>query len=126
MASRKEKVDRLLKSIPRDGFLKVSGVSNQKLDAEKRIALIRKGNELFNKGEIELAKRIFITTGYSDGLIRIGDLYMEQNLPLEAFRMYYMAPYPKKVNEMLEKMVGIVRKWLKEETEGSDNGNGQN
>ncbi len=126
MSSRREKVEELLKNIPKNGFLKVARGAEQKLDSNKRIALIRKGNELFNRGEIELAKRIFITTGYSDGLIRIGDLYMEQNLPLEAFRMYYMAPYPKKVNEMLEKMAAIVRKWLKEETEGSNDGNRQN
>ncbi len=126
MGSKREKVEELLKNIPKEGFLKVTKSPEQQLDNDKRIALIRKGNELFNRGEIELAKRIFITTGYSDGLIRIGDLYMEQNLPLEAFRMYYMAPYPKKVNEMLEKMAAIVRKWLKEEIEGSDNGNRQN
>ncbi len=111
-----EKVEELLKKMPREGFLKVSKNETEKLDSDKRIALIRKGNELFNKGEIELAKRIFITTGYSDGLIRIGDLYMEQNLPLEAFRMYYMAPYPQKVSEMLEKMAAIVKKWLKEDS----------
>ena len=112
---KKEKIERALKNIPGEGFLKVTGEGKLRLDSSKRVALIRKGNELFNRGEIELAKKIFLTTGYADGLIRIGDLYMKQNLPLEAFRMYYLAPYPKKVEEMMEKMVAIIRKWIRED-----------
>jgi hypothetical protein len=76
--------------------------------------LIRKGNDLFNQKQYDLAKKIFMTTGYSDGLIRLGDVYMNQNLPLEAFRMYWLAPDRKKVDVMLEKTVGIIKKWLKE------------
>ena len=38
---------------------------------KERVALIRKGNELYNAGKIEEAIRIFTATGYKDGLTRV-------------------------------------------------------
>ena len=105
--------DELLKKVPKEGFLKITQSRAAALPKEQRIALIRKGNELFNQKKYDLAKRIFLTTGYSDGLIRLGNLYLNQNMPLEAFRMYWLAPDQKKV-EAMEKTVGIIKKWLKE------------
>ncbi len=115
--SRKEKVKKILKSLPGEGFLKVAVDKSVNLNSKDKVALIRKGNELFNRGEIDLAKRIFITAGYSDGLIRIGDLYLKQDLLMEAFKMYWMAPDTKKVQVMTEKMGEIIRKWLRENDE---------
>ncbi|UCF96233.1 MAG: hypothetical protein JSV89_13735 [Spirochaetaceae bacterium] len=106
--------EELLKKVPKEGFLKISQSQAADMSKEQRVALIRKGNELFNQQKYDLAKKIFLTTGYSDGLIRLGNLYMNQNMPLEAFRMYYLAPDRKKVDAMLEKTVGIIKKWLKE------------
>ena len=114
-----KKKEELLKKVPESGFLKVTGSESAVLTKDKRALLIRKGNELFNQEEInqeqiELAKKIFLTTGYTDGLIRLGDYYLSKNQALEAFRMYWLAPYPKRVNWMLERMVWIMRDWLKE------------
>ena len=67
----------ILKKLPSGGFLKIAAERTAPLTREKRAALIRKGNELFNKGEFALAQRIFVTTKYSDGLIRIGDKYLK-------------------------------------------------
>jgi hypothetical protein len=106
--------EKLLKQIPREGFLKITESRPAEMSREQRVALIRKGNDLFNQKQYDLAKKIFLTTGYSDGLIRLGDLYMNQNMPLEAFRMYKLAPDRKKVDTMLEKTVEIVKKWLQE------------
>ena len=106
--------EELLKKIPQEGFLKISESRSAEMSKEQRVALIRKGNDLFNQKKYDLAKRIFLTTGYSDGLIRLGNLYMGQNMPLEAFRMYYLAPDRKKVDALLEKTVEIIKKWLKE------------
>jgi hypothetical protein len=106
--------EELLKKVPKEGFLKISESRAAELSKEQRVALIRKGNVLFNQKKYDLAKRIFLTTGYSDGLIRLGNLYMDQNMPLEAFRMYYLAPDRKKVDALLEKTVEIIKKWLKE------------
>lgn len=115
--SRKEKVQKILERLPSDGFLKVTTDKPANLDSKEKVALIRKGNELFNRGKIDLAKRIFITAGYTDGLIRIGDLYFKQNLPLEALKMYWLAPDSKKVDTMVEKMGAIIRKWLREDND---------
>ena len=106
--------EELLKKVPKEGFLKITRNRAAELPKEQRIALIRKGNELFNQKKYDIAKRIFLTTGYSDGLIRLGNLYLNQNMPLEAFRMYWLAPDQKKVEAMLEKTVAIIKKWLKE------------
>lgn len=100
--------------LPRDGFLKIGLSGRKQLSPSDRAALIRKGNEHFNSGNFELAKRIFITTGYSDGLIRVGDHCMEQGNPMEALRLYWLAPAPDKVNHFMERTAGILRKWLKE------------
>ena len=101
------------KGLPRDGFLKVEREKRTLLDPAQKTALIRKGNECFNAGNILLAKRIFITTGYSDGLIRIGDYFMQHKEPVEALKMYALAPAPDKVREMSEKIAAIISNLLK-------------
>lgn len=106
--------EELLKKVPKEGFLKISRSQSAELSKEQRVALIRKGNELFNQKKYDLAKKIFLTTGYSDGLIRLGNLYLDQKMPLEAFRMYWLAPDRKKVDAMLEKTILILKKWLEE------------
>lgn len=97
-----------------EGFLKVSGAPE--LDRAQRSALIRKGNEFYNNKQFLPAKRIFMTTRYSDGLIRLGDYYQKQKQPLEAFRMYWLAGESRRKGEMVEKMAAVVRHWL-EDTE---------
>ena len=78
---------------------------------------MRKGNELFNNGKIEQAKRVFITVAYGDGLSRIGDYYRNQNRPLDAVRMYWLAGDKRKLEPELEKMAMVIRHWLQEGTE---------
>ena len=95
------------------GFLK-SAAQPTLISGQQRAVLIRKGNELFNKGEVEAARRVFLTTGYTDGLVRVGDHYMQRSRPLEAFRMYWLAPERSKSDRMIEKMAAVVRIWLKE------------
>ena len=111
------KAEEILKKIPKQGFLKISHEDSGNITKKQRIKLMRKGNEFFNQGKIDIAKKIFITTGYTDGLIRLGDYYYKKNQILEAFRMYYLAPYRKKVNMMLEKMAFIIKDMLKEKEE---------
>ena len=96
------------------GFIKTSAVGSTTLSAQQRTVLIRKGNELFNKGHLEQAKRIFLTARYTDGIVRIGDYYMKKNQPLEAFRMYWLAPDRSKSEHLIERMAGVIRGWLKE------------
>jgi hypothetical protein len=104
----------ILKKLPAGGFLKISEDSTAPLPREKRVALIRKGNELFNKGEFSLAQRIFITTRYTDGLIRMGDHYIKGGKPLEALRLYWLAPAPDKTAAIVEKIALVMKQWLAE------------
>ncbi len=101
-----------------NGFTKTSAPAEHKrpkLTSEQRTTLIRKGNELFNNGHYETAKRIFITVRYTDGLIRLGDLYYKQNKPLAAFQMYRLAPDSGKTARMIERMALVLRTWLLED-----------
>ena len=100
--------------MPPNGFIKTTDSRMKGLSAEQRTHLIRKGNEFFNNGNIEQAKRIFLTTGYSDGLIRVGDYCLEQNDPFEALRLYKIAPAPKKAEAVIEKMATTIRHWMGE------------
>jgi hypothetical protein len=110
----------LLDLIPKDGFLKVSDYKPKDLSKEERAALIRKGNEAFNAKKYKLAKRVYITTGYSDGLIRLAEYYMSIKQPLEALKLYWIAPHRKGVDRMIEKAAQILGSWLKAE-EGKEN-----
>ncbi len=108
------KYEEVLQKLPQEGFLKVSRDRTVPLPDAKRVALIRKGNELFNQKQYDLAKRIYLTTGYTDGLIRLGDLYLQKKMPLEALRMYWLAPDPRKVSVLIESSAKVIQNWLKE------------
>ena len=73
----------------------------------------RRANALLNEGKIEMAKRIFITTGYSDGLTRIGDNYNKENKYLDALKMYLLAHNKRKSEPIIEKISQTVSVMLK-------------
>ncbi len=104
----------ILKKLP-PGFLKTTQAANARMSKEQRAALIRKGNQLFNKGDFNLAQKIFVTTKYSDGLIRIGDHFAEGGRPLEALRAYWIAPCPEKTAVLIERIAKVMKEWLSEE-----------
>lgn len=104
-----------LNGIPEEGFIKLGSTERKKLDPAQRSALIRKGNELFNSGNIKTSKRIFLTTGYSDGLERIGDYYKEKGEIFEALRMYWIAPAPGKKEQLIEQCAAVIEHWLGQE-----------
>ncbi|MDR0569364.1 MAG: hypothetical protein LBG87_09195 [Spirochaetaceae bacterium] len=95
------------------GFIKTA--QKPPIDGAQKAALNRKGNILFNAGDIEGAKRIFLTTGYSDGLSRIGDAYKAQNRYMDALAMYQTAPDPKKFEAMAMQLSAVIQKLLHEE-----------
>jgi DNA-binding PadR family transcriptional regulator len=106
-------IDDILRKLPKDGFIK-TGATPSPLPKEKKTALNRKGNQLFNEEKFEMAERIFVTTGYSDGLIRMGDHYAEIKEPLKAFKMYWLARYHKRTDPLVEKMAGIIKNWIRD------------
>jgi hypothetical protein len=85
-----------------------------------KAALNRKGNVLYNSGDIEGARRIFQTTGYSDGLVRVGDYYMNKGRSLDALRMYWIAPDRKKAEPIIEKLSAIIQTMLRDEGNNSN------
>jgi len=97
------------------GFIRTTKSKNSEIKSSEKIALIRKGNELFNSGKYETAKRIFITTGYSDGLTRMGDYYINNKNHLDALKMYWLAPAPNQFEKISEQTAMIISKWLNEE-----------
>lgn len=100
-----------------EGFLKVG--PQTEITPKDRVALVRKGNELFNQQRYDAARRVFLTVKYSDGLIRLGDHYMKEGQSLEAFRMFWIAGERGRVEQMAEQMAMVVRKWLHDD-EGSE------
>jgi len=97
-----------------NSFIKVSSSS---VEGSTKAALNRKGNQLFNDGDIEAAKRIFITTGYSDGLSRVGDYYKTNNRPLEALKMYWIAPDRTKAQPLIEQLSFVLQSIMHEDDE---------
>ncbi len=89
---------------------------------KERVALIRKGNELFNKGDIDTAIKIFVKTNYKDGMARIGDYYYyDKKQPLMAFKFYKKANMSKKVDEIFERMMYALGRLLGEDKLKEDN-----
>ncbi|GHV77835.1 hypothetical protein AGMMS49942_26560 [Spirochaetia bacterium] len=84
------------------------------IDGNQKAALNRKGNVLYNSGDIEGAKRIFLTTGYSDGLSRIGDYYQSQGRELDALRMYWIAPAKTKAEPIIMRLSALIQKVMHE------------
>ena len=96
-------------------FIKTT--SPHPVERPKKAALNRKGNQLYNSGNIEGARRVFMTTGYSDGLSRVGDYYRSKDRPLEALQMYWLAHDRTKSEPLYEQLAGILQGFLHEDEE---------
>ena len=94
-------------------FIKVS--TPAPVEGSQKAALNRKGNQLFNAGDVEGARRVFMTTGYSDGLSRVGDYYKSNDRLLEALKMYWIAPDRKKSGPLIEQLAGVMKSLLEED-----------
>ncbi|WP_296662347.1 MULTISPECIES: hypothetical protein [unclassified Treponema] len=94
-------------------FIKTSDLPLEGLSDQQKVVLNRKANALLNEGKVEMAKRIFITTGYSDGLTRIGDNYNKENKYLDALKMYLLAHNKRKSEPIIEKISQTVSVMLK-------------
>ncbi len=95
-----------------EGFIKVTDQPVGTLSPQQRVMLNRKANELFNQGKYDMAERIFITTGYSDGLTRCGDKYAEKKEYLKALRLYLLAHNKRKSDPVIEKISGVISAML--------------
>lgn len=101
------------KNIP-DGFIKVTDNPVKGLTPEQKVILNRKANTMFNNGNIEDARRIYITTGYSDGLTRVGDYYMNKNESLKAFKAYILAHNKRDVEPIYDNIAKVISSLITE------------
>lgn len=97
---------------PQEGFIRVIDRPNAKLSSADKAVLNRKANEAFNNGNIEAARRIYTATGYSDGLTRVGDRYMEKKRPLTALKQYILAHNSRKTSPMYGNIAQIISAML--------------
>ena len=102
-------------------FIKVTENALTPLSSEQKVVLNRRGNQLFNEGFINEAQRIFVTTGYSDGVTRVGDYYIAHDNTLEALRMYCLAKNKRKSDPIIDSLVRLIRVLIDTETKGVEN-----
>jgi hypothetical protein len=107
----------LFERFPEDGLIKSADLPASGIGSDSKVKLNRRGNELFNNGDFEAARRIFQTTGYSDGLIRVGDSYMSQKRPLDALKMYRLARDERKSEALIATAALVIQTMLRENAE---------
>ena len=118
MAKRKEIEQNFVKNLQEkkipDGFIKLTDNPVNGLSSEQKVILNRKANTMFNNGNVEDARRIFITTGYSDGLTRVGNYYMDKNESLKALKAYYLAHNTRETEPIYEQIAKVISKLISE------------
>lgn len=100
-----------------EGFIRVTDMPNGTLSSKDKAVLNRQGNAMFQDGNIEAARRLFTTTGYSDGLTRVGDKYMEKKRPLVALKQYILAHNSRKTAPMYDSIAQIISAMLADEAD---------
>ena len=93
-------------------FIKVTDFPVSGLTSEQKVVLNRKGNIFFNQGKILEARRLFITTGYSDGLNRVAAKSMEEGKELDALKLYLLAHNKREAEPLIEKLANIISSLL--------------
>ena len=107
----------LFDRFPADCLIKTADLPTPGIQGDRKVKLNRKGNELFNGGDVESARRIFQTTGYSDGLIRVGDHYLAGRKPIDALKMYRLARDEKRSESLINTAALVIQHLLHEEEE---------
>jgi hypothetical protein len=107
----------LFDRFPADCLIKTADLPTPGVEGDRKVKLNRKGNELFNRGDVEAARRIFQTTGYSDGLIRVGDKYLSERKPIDALKMYRLARDDKRSEGIISTAALVIQHLLNEEEE---------
>ena len=53
-----------------------------------------------------------MTTGYSDGLTRVADVYITQNRELDALKLYLLAHNERKSEALFQKIAALISKLI--------------
>ncbi|MGL4986975.1 MAG: hypothetical protein ACRC5H_07565 [Treponemataceae bacterium] len=110
----KDLKDTFQKQTAGDEFIKVTDYPKGQLTSEQKVQLNRKGNILFNSGDIVGALKIYKATGYSDGLVRAGDKFAEQGNELDALKLYYLAHSKTKIEFLTAKLAQVISAVMQE------------
>ena len=95
--------------------------TNQEIDKEEKVLLVRKGNESFNKGDINEAIKLFVKAEYRDGIMRVADYYYYDNKqPLVALKFYRMINRKDRIDEIYARMMFAFGKLLRPSTESNE------
>jgi hypothetical protein len=105
---------KLFERFPSEGLIKTVDLPTSGVAPDRKVKLNRRGNELFNQGDVESARRIFQTTGYSDGLIRVGDRYLAGGRPVDALKMYTLAKDDKRAEGLITSAAYVIQRLLRE------------
>ncbi|HQO40426.1 MAG TPA: hypothetical protein PK986_08150 [Spirochaetota bacterium] len=101
-----------------DSWFFINIDARSKMDSQERAGLIRKGNELFNQGEINEAMKLFVRTRYGDGIMRIADFYYyEKKQPLIALKFYRMINRSDRIEEINSRMMFAFKKMIMQQAE---------
>ena len=85
---------------------------------QERVGLIRRGNELFNNGDITNALKIYLATNYGDGIIRVGDYYyFDKNDKISGVKLYKKAGHQKMVDDFAFKAAQTIKLLLWEDSQ---------
>lgn len=104
---------RLPPGIPQEGFIKLTGPVPAVLTPDQKSALVRRGNALLQEGDIQQARRIFITIGYRDGMVRTAGKLVQAGDILGALQLYYLANDREKAQEVIARMADVVKFWIR-------------
>ena len=110
-------IGKIFESVEEQSVFLKTAVKVDFADKSQKVALNRKGNVLFSNGDIEGARRIFLTTGYSDGITRVGDHYRSKGRLLDALRMYWIAPDRKKAEPIIMQLSAVIQNLIQGEGE---------
>lgn len=95
-------------------MIKKGNDKKKKVDSSTRAHLIRKGNQFLSEGKIEQAEKIFVTVDYKDGLVRLGDYYLEHNDIYKSAQMYFMSENVSKISAFCKRSALIIEKYLED------------
>lgn len=90
-------------------------VDQPNLDSETKTALIRKGNECMNRGDYEMAERIFVTAAYADGLKRLAEFYFRKKKNIKKTLELYRLAGGKEEEAMYELIAMGIKRLLAED-----------
>ena len=86
---------------------------NQRLQSEEKVLLTRKANQLFGRGEFATAQKIYLAVGYSAGLRKLAEHYMQKRDFVRAYLLFQAANDQKGEIALRERFVAVLKKWLK-------------